>query len=605
MTKPRVFISYKSGQADRVKRVAEALLDAGFSLFIDNPAKMGWTAQEAEKIDISDIQDMDWDSSLFKVLPNVDAVLGCLSEEFSEKNSVWVAEISEAYEKEKLVTCIVDDSKADSFPDRIGRLKVSNLHMRSVWSNDTLNAVEFSYVIRDLKSRAAKTAVDTALASSPRRIMSLIAGVGLIVGALVFIVFAYKGWEMKTWLDSPRNLTEKAKIARANGDDDLATCYALAAWPQAGESPPGRVAMPETFRLLTELRAEDFQGRLFEAQTPHFHISKLRYLPKKNDFLIVVDRREVIYLDTDAQEPMGLLYRAGETSDHEIKDFWLLDNDPLRIAHHDHGGRLFVWEEGQEAPKEHVEYEAGEHLYHVGVTGEGLYTSDDRGLTHYPQNGIPHRMTDDDFGWPNQGTTRDVYRDFDRIALVDRSTGEAEIVTINSAKSPTTFRDKIVAMDSDKRISVFDMTGMQQFSLKEGATFDGMKVAGDAAIYAWKGAKLHVFTDLSEESTSILFDVSISGVSLTAQGGAGVTLADETVTIVGPPDFKDTAMRWHIPDNATTRIGPGDEGFIVPHPSRMEDGLRTYSFNDAPLKAIYDDILAKTPPLCDLGKFVQ
>lgn len=189
MTKPRVFISYKSVQADRVKRVAEALLKEGFALFIDNPSKMGWTADEAEKNDILYIQDMDWDSSLLEALPRVDAVLGCLSKEFSGTNGVWVDEIRKAYDANKLVTCIVDETPADSFDDRIGFFKVADLHKRSVWSNNALDETEFSYVVSDLKSRITKkssggqpvacegsdetnkkplkTAVDTALTSIP------------------------------------------------------------------------------------------------------------------------------------------------------------------------------------------------------------------------------------------------------------------------------------------------------------------------------------------------------------------------------------------------------------------------------------------------------
>lgn len=184
MKKPRVFLSHASDNKGAVKRIALALIEEGFSLFIDRPVEMNFNADFLEDNDISCITPgKTWNlEGIQRELAGADVVLLCLSNHFKKDREVWVQEASFAATAGKLVCCRIDDVPPSALPKQgihdFGALQFIDL---DVPDDDPLDQVSpsetasllaqagFSQIARELHDRAKGPGLNAAIDTDEHR----------------------------------------------------------------------------------------------------------------------------------------------------------------------------------------------------------------------------------------------------------------------------------------------------------------------------------------------------------------------------------------------------------------------------------------------------
>lgn len=158
MTKPLVFISYRSKTAKKLKPIIEAVLAKGYRLFIDFPENFDYDASTATVLGIKRIGRQSWRVPLRDGLDKCDAVLLCLSKGFDERERVvWREEFVAAHLANKLVACSIDGTmpgdlgKGEDSAGIDGLAQIDDVPARHVFHADgTLDERKFSYVLADL-----------------------------------------------------------------------------------------------------------------------------------------------------------------------------------------------------------------------------------------------------------------------------------------------------------------------------------------------------------------------------------------------------------------------------------------------------------------------
>ena len=128
-----VFISHANEDKPRIVELIKALLDAGFSLFIDHPEKIesidldvidGQTIRSLA--DIRNGQTTGYQDQLDAELRNADCVLGVLSEKITAENSVLLGEFDVARYEGKLILCSIA-RPGFKLPSRLASYNVNTL----------------------------------------------------------------------------------------------------------------------------------------------------------------------------------------------------------------------------------------------------------------------------------------------------------------------------------------------------------------------------------------------------------------------------------------------------------------------------------------------
>lgn|GEM_PF-6005601 len=125
-----VFLSHANCDKPKVKPIAEALIGAGFKVWVDHPHEMGISDHYQFESDVFDrqlISGEKWQAQIDRALREADAVLMFWSQAAKDERNVWFLEASVARTNQKLVSCRIDTVDPRGLPDGHGDEEIIDL----------------------------------------------------------------------------------------------------------------------------------------------------------------------------------------------------------------------------------------------------------------------------------------------------------------------------------------------------------------------------------------------------------------------------------------------------------------------------------------------
>lgn len=117
-----VFISHASEDKPRIRPIVDAVRSAGLRVFLDNPVKAGYSAEEAETI-LCIREGERWEEEIDKAKRAAGCILVCWSERATAAGVmdgtarlIWMGEADYARTEKKLVACTIDGVNPASLP---------------------------------------------------------------------------------------------------------------------------------------------------------------------------------------------------------------------------------------------------------------------------------------------------------------------------------------------------------------------------------------------------------------------------------------------------------------------------------------------------------
>lgn len=112
-----VFVSHANPDKDKIRHIVDALIKSGVKVWLDDPARMGFTEAEINQNFYRIRAGGRWRDEINEALRMAGAVLVCWSERAKEDRKVWHGEASFARIAEKMIACRIDDVDPTSLPD--------------------------------------------------------------------------------------------------------------------------------------------------------------------------------------------------------------------------------------------------------------------------------------------------------------------------------------------------------------------------------------------------------------------------------------------------------------------------------------------------------
>lgn len=122
-----VFLSHANKDKPKIRHIVDALIAAGFKVWLDNPSAMGVSAKEIKE-HFHRLKGGDhFRDQIDEGLREAGAVLVCWSEAARQDRNVWFSEATVARTLQKLVACHIDDVELAVLPDKHGEEQILDL----------------------------------------------------------------------------------------------------------------------------------------------------------------------------------------------------------------------------------------------------------------------------------------------------------------------------------------------------------------------------------------------------------------------------------------------------------------------------------------------
>lgn len=124
-----VFLSHADADKLKLRYIADALIAAGFKVWLDNPLAMGFSEPEIKAHFYQLEGGAKFREQIDAGLREASAVLVCWSEHAKADRKVWHAEATVARTLQKLVACRIDDVNPTELPDGHGTEQLPDLRV--------------------------------------------------------------------------------------------------------------------------------------------------------------------------------------------------------------------------------------------------------------------------------------------------------------------------------------------------------------------------------------------------------------------------------------------------------------------------------------------